>query len=129
MASSDLAILALVEPMSRFLGREGLAYFQGISDAGRGSLAAANLSLHGGHGIRVRNKMRELLGYPDESTLPEHFYDNNWERLIHLCLNREAKKNCAICEGTGMFRPLPDGFDPQPIEPCPICNKEAPDAR
>ena len=55
----QLTLLAMVEPMCKFLGPQGLAYFQGISDAGRGELCAANLSLHGGHGMRVRNMMRE----------------------------------------------------------------------
>ena len=121
---SDLVLMALVGPMCDFLGTTGLAYFQGVSDAGHGSLAAASSMLNGGHGMRVRNKMRQLLGYPDESALPEHFYDNNWEPLIHLCLDRTAKKNCSVCGGSGMVRPLNVGeFEPAPIQPCPICNR------
>ena len=119
-----IALRALVQPMCDYLGREGLAYFQGVSDSGRGSLVAANMMLNGGHGMRVRNKMRELLGFPDEGSLPEHFYNNNWEPLIHMCLDRTAKKNCKVCDGTGMVRPLVPGEFDTPIEGCPICKSK-----
>lgn len=123
----DLALRALVVPMCEFLGDQGLAYFQGVLDGGKGSLTAANLMFNGGHGMRVRNKMRELLGYPDESTLPEHYYDNNWEPLVKMCLNHRAKRNCKVCDGTGAVRPINVGeVDPAPIEDCPVCRRRTP---
>lgn len=123
MNEPEMILRSMVEPMSAFLGLQGLAYFQGIADASRGSLAAANSMLNGGHGMRVRNKMRELLGHPDEGSLPEHFYDNNWELLVKMCMARHAKQNCKVCEGKGVIRPMNVGsFDPLPIEPCPACS-------
>ena len=81
----------LVPAMTEWLTPKGLEHLRKIRDTNDGRLNVVLTvqgfphPVHFREGMQIRNKMRELMKVP-EGILPEHFYDDNWEQMVHLCL-------------------------------------------